>query len=116
MQIWTKRAYEAPGAEDGVRILVDRLWPRGVSKADAKIDLWPKEVAPSTDLRKWYHHDPEKWEAFKARYFAELDQGPEGLDELLERVRSGRVTFVYGSKETRLNNAEALREYVRSKL
>lgn len=116
MEIRTKRAYDDPGPEDGVRILVDRLWPRGVSKEKARIDLWPKEIAPSNELRKWYHHDPDKWEEFKERYFAELDEGPEGLDELLEKVRQGPVTFVYSSKETEYNNAQALREYVENRL
>lgn len=116
MEIQTKRAYEDPSPDDGARILVDRLWPRGVSKEKAQIDLWPKEVAPSNELRKWYGHDPDKWEEFKRRYFAELDAEPEGLDELLERVRQGAVTFVYSSKERRYNNARALREYVESRL
>ncbi len=116
MEIQTKRAYEDPSPDDGVRILVDRLWPRGVSKEKARIDLWPKEVAPSNELRKWYRHDPDKWEEFKRRYFAELDAGPDGLDELLEKVRQGPVTFVYSSKERRYNNARALREYVEARL
>ena len=118
MTIRLKRAYEDPSDDDGLRILVDRLWPRGISKEDARIDFWPKEIAPSNELRKWYGHDPDKWEEFKERYFAELGEGPEGLDELLERIRGseGPVTFVYSSKERELNNAVALREYVESHL
>lgn len=115
MTIQIKRAYDDPSDDAGTRILVDRLWPRGVSKEEARIDFWPKEVAPSNELRKWYGHDPERWEDFKERYFAELDEGPEGLEELLERVREGPVTFVYSSKERRFNNARALREYVESR-
>ncbi|MGD2114830.1 MAG: DUF488 family protein [Acidobacteriota bacterium] len=116
MDIRTKRAYEDPSPEDGTRILVDRLWPRGVSKEVAKIDFWPKEIAPSNELRRWYHGNQERWEEFRTRYFAELDDHPDGLDELLDRVRQGPVTFVYSSKETEHNNARALREYVRSRL
>jgi uncharacterized protein YeaO (DUF488 family) len=113
MNIKIKRAYEAPAKEDGKRILVDRLWPRGISKEKAKIDLWPKELAPSTELRRWYGHDPEKWTEFKTRYFAELDSHP-GLVDELRSVLKGTVTFVYSSKELKLNNAVALREYLES--
>ena len=114
MQIKIKRAYEAPDDEDGQRILVDRLWPRGISKDRARIDFWPKELAPSTELRRWYGHDPEKWTEFKTRYFKELDTQPVLMKELLEWIRRGTVTFVYSSKERRLNNAVAIREYVDS--
>jgi uncharacterized protein YeaO (DUF488 family) len=109
-----KRAYESPSDTDGYRILVDRLWPRGISKEKAKVDFWPKELAPSTELRRWYGHDPEKWSEFKSRYFAELDGNPELVNQLLKYVRKGTVTFVYSSKEQRLNNAVALTEYVES--
>jgi uncharacterized protein YeaO (DUF488 family) len=115
MDIRIKRAYEEPSDEDGTRILVDRLWPRGISKERARIDFWPKAVAPSNELRKWYGHDPAKWEEFKERYFAELEAGPEGLEELQEQAQGGVVTFVYSSKERELNNAVALREYLRSR-
>jgi uncharacterized protein YeaO (DUF488 family) len=114
MEIKIKRAYESPSDSDGCRILVDRLWPRGISKEKAKVDFWPRELAPSTELRHWYGHDPEKWPEFKSRYFAELDANPELVKELLEYVRKGAVTFVYSSKEQRLNNAVALKEYVES--
>ncbi|MEE9524753.1 MAG: DUF488 domain-containing protein [Thermodesulfovibrionales bacterium] len=113
MMIRIKRAYESPTKDDGRRILVDRLWPRGISKEKAKIDLWPKELAPSTGLRSWYGHDPEKWEEFKSRYFAELDSNPDSVKELLALLK-GTVTFVYSSKEQKLNNAIALKEYVES--
>jgi uncharacterized protein YeaO (DUF488 family) len=114
MEIKIKRSYNSPSNDDGYRILVDRLWPRGISKKKAKIDFWPKELAPSTELRRWYGHDPEKWSEFKSRYFAELDDNPELVNELLEHVRKGTVTFTYSSKEHRLNNAVALKKYVES--
>jgi uncharacterized protein YeaO (DUF488 family) len=114
MEIKIKRAYESPSDIDGCRILVDRLWPRGLSREKAKIDLWLKELAPSTELRHWYGHDPEKWSEFKTRYFAELGRHPELVNELLEYVHEGAVTFVYSSREQSLNNAVALKEYVES--
>ena len=109
-----KRAYEKPSPSDGTRVLVERLWPRGVSKQTAKIDLWLREVAPSTELRRWFRHDPEKWHEFKRRYFEELAGRQEPVETLLECARSGRVTFVFGSREERFNNAAALREYLAS--
>lgn len=109
-----KRAYESVSENDDYRILVDRLWPRGISKEKARIDCWLKELAPSTKLRHWYDHDPEKWSEFKSRYFAELDANSELLKELLGYVREETVTFVYSSKEQDLNNAVALKEYVES--
>jgi uncharacterized protein YeaO (DUF488 family) len=114
MTIKIKRAYESPNDTDGYRILVDRLWPRGISKEKAKVDFWPKDLAPSTELRRWYGHDPEKWSEFKSRYFAELDGNPELIKELLKYARKGPVTFVYSSKEQRLNNAVALKDYIDS--
>ncbi len=112
MSISLKRAYEKPSRSDGCRILVERLWPRGVSKLDAKIDLWPKQAAPSTELRRWFDHDPDKWVEFRRRYFSELQAHDEALEPIRERVRAGRVTFVFGSRETRFNNAVALKEYL----
>jgi uncharacterized protein YeaO (DUF488 family) len=112
MQIWTKRAYEYPGKQDGTRVLVDRIWPRGVSKDEARIDLWLKEVAPSTQLRKWFNHDPQKWEEFKKRYFQELKGKSEAVKELFRMANSGRITFVYGAKDRQHNNAIALKEYL----
>ena len=112
MKIAIKRVYEKPAKEDGSRILVDRLWPRGLTKEKAKIDFWPKNLAPSTELRLWYGHDPTKWDEFKTRYFKELQADPELLQELLTRVRRGPVSFLYSSKEERLNNAAALKEYL----
>ncbi len=116
MGIRVKRIYEPPSTRDGRRILVDRLWPRGLSKADAKIDYWPKDIAPSTALRKWFGHDPARWSEFKRRYFAELKSKPDTVRALLDYVRAGTVTFLYSSKERRLNNVVALKEYVESRL
>ena len=111
-----KRAYETPSATDGCRILVERLWPRGVSKRTARIDLWARDVAPSTELRRWFNHDPERWAEFKRRYFKELRDHREELEPVIERVRRGHVTFVFGSREERFNNAVALREFVRRRV
>ena len=94
------------------RILVDRLWPRGVSKEKGKIDFWAKAIAPSNELRKWYQHDPDKWAEFRRRYFAELDANPDGVEALRAELGSGKVTFVFSSKEETLNNATALRDYL----
>ncbi|UCD33210.1 MAG: DUF488 domain-containing protein [Desulfobacterales bacterium] len=116
MEIKIKRTYDSPSDDDGYRILVDRLWPRGISKAKAQLDFWPKELAPSNELRRWYGHDPEKWSEFKSRYFAELDDNPELVNQLLEYIDRGTVTFIYSSKEQRLNNAVALKEYVESSI
>ena len=115
MNIRIKRIYEAPEQQDGVRILVDRLWPRGISKEKAGLDLWLKDIAPSDALRRRFRHDPSKWTEFKSSYFDELNANPEGVAELLGRVRStGTVTLLYASKETRFNNAAALKEYLES--
>ncbi len=108
-----KRVYETPGKEDGFRILVDRLWPRGISKEKAKVDLWPKEIAPSNELRKWYHADYEKWDEFKKKYKKELENNEEAFNELKSVVKKNKtVTFVYSSKEEKFNNAFALREFL----
>ena len=111
-RIRTKRVYQAPEPDDGSRILIDRLWARGLSRDKASIDTWMKEIAPSTELRQWYGHDPKKWIKFKTRYFAELEDKTELVEELLEFVRAGTVTLVFSSKETKLNNAAALKEYI----
>jgi uncharacterized protein YeaO (DUF488 family) len=112
MQVRVKRVYERPVPSDGTRILVDRLWPRGLSKATAHIDYWAKAIAPSTDLRLWYRHDPAKWKEFRRRYFAELKANPVGMAELRRHLGKGSVTLLYSSKEERLNNATALQEYL----
>jgi uncharacterized protein YeaO (DUF488 family) len=115
MAIGLKRAYEAPDARDGYRILVDRIWPRGVNKEDARIHAWPKEIAPSNELRKWFGHDPDKWEEFKSRYFRELQDHRDALDDLLSRVRAGTVTLVFAARDEKHNNAVALKEYLENK-
>ena len=112
MPISLKRAYDPPSRSDGCRILVERLWPRGLSKQDAKIDLWPKEAAPSTALRRWFNHDPGKWPEFKRKYFKELHAREDSVNPILKRVGSGPVTFVFASRELRFNNAVALKECV----
>jgi uncharacterized protein YeaO (DUF488 family) len=115
MQVCTKRIYEESTPADGQRILVDRLWPRGIAKSNARIAFWAKSVSPSNELRRWYGHDPEKWLEFRERYFEELDSNPDGVSELRSHLRSGTVTLLYSSKETRLNNASALKEYLESR-
>ncbi len=112
MPILLKRVYEKPAKQDGVRVLVERLWPRGISKERAQVDLWMKDVAPSTDLRKWFSHDPLKWNEFKTRYFAELASQEALLVGILARMNNEQVTFVYSSKEERFNNAVALKQYL----
>ncbi len=115
MLLHARRVYEAPSRTDGLRVLVDRLWPRGISKAVAQIDHWAKATAPSTELRRWYGHNPAKWQEFKRRYFKELDSNQKAVAELRQYMRRGPVTFLYGSKERKLNNAWALSEYLSNK-
>ena len=105
-----KRAYEPPHESDGTRILVDRLWPRGVKKVDAAIDHWAKDIAPSTKLRKWFGHDPGRWQEFRDRYAAEVEAHPEQLDKLRELARQGTITLVYSAHDQVHNDAVALRE------
>lgn len=112
LPILLKRVYEEPSRSDGDRILVERLWPRGISKEAARIDLWAKDVAPSTELRRWFGHDPDKWDEFKLRYFDELHVRRDSLERILERVRAGKVTFVFASRELKYNNAVALKEFL----
>ncbi|HEU4961647.1 MAG TPA: DUF488 domain-containing protein [Sphingomonas sp.] len=105
-----KRAYQRAAPEDGVRILVDRLWPRGVSKAEAALDEWLKDLAPSTDLRKWFGHDPARWDEFQCRYRAELRQHCEDLDRLRALAAKRTVTLVYGARDEQHNDAVVLRD------
>jgi uncharacterized protein YeaO (DUF488 family) len=105
-----KRAYERPSAEDGTRVLVDRLWPRGVKKSDAAIDHWVKELAPSTELRKWFGHDPARWKEFRERYAAELPQHRDELVRLAELARQGPITLVYSAHDEIHNDAVVLRD------
>ena len=98
-EISIKRVYEKPDKGDGKRILVDRIWPRGMKKDDARIDVWIKDIAPSPELRRWYAHDPDKWKEFKKRYFEELNLNPDGINKLSEAMNTDKVMFVYSSRE-----------------
>ncbi len=112
--IRVKRIYDSPSADDGFRVLVDRLWPRGVSKAKADVGLWVRDIAPSDQLRKWFGHEPEKWEAFKSRYQKELKAKTELIRKIkgLEK-KQGTITLLYGAADTSRNNAVALSEFLR---
>jgi uncharacterized protein YeaO (DUF488 family) len=112
MLISVKRMYEQPDKSDGYRVLVDRIWPRGIKKEEALIDCWFKEIAPSHELRKWFKHDPGKWQEFKQRYFEELKKHPETLNQLAEIVKSRPVTLIFSARDTAHNNAVALKEYL----
>lgn len=107
-----KRAYESASAEDGYRVLVDRLWPRGVSKEEARLDAWMKEIAPSEELRQWFDHDPDRWEEFAGRYRAELQEKEGLLRALRERAARGTLTLVFAARDTERNNAVVLMEYL----
>ncbi len=106
-----KRVYNAPTG-DGFRVLVDRLWPRGLRKDEVKIDLWAKEIAPSNELRKWFGHDPAKWNEFRERFFQELDQKVELIDQIITKAKEGDVVLLYGASDEEHNNAVALKEYI----
>jgi uncharacterized protein YeaO (DUF488 family) len=112
MTIRLKRAYEKPERTDGKRILVDRLWPRGLTKEKAAIDLWLKEVAPSTELRKWFGHDPKKWRNFRNRYRTELKQHSDQLQLIKSKAKEGVVTLIYGARDQEHNEAIILREFL----
>ena len=112
MNIKIKRVYEQPDKEDGKRILVDRLWPRGLTKAKASVDLWLKDIAPSTELRKWFGHEPGKWTEFKTRYRAELKKNNEPVALLKREIEKGMVTLVYGAKDEQHNEAVVLQKFL----
>ena len=112
MDIQTKRVYEPASKEDGIRVLVDRLWPRGMSKEKMEADLWLKEAGPSTELRKWFSHDPAKWSEFQLRYRAELDQHPEAWQPILDAAKKGKVTLLFSSHDAEHNNVVALQKYL----
>ena len=112
LDIRLKRIYDSPAAEDGFRVLVDRLWPRGLAKESAVLDLWFREVAPSTTLRKWFNHDTNRWKEFTRRYATELDQQPEAVTRLRNIAREGQLTLLYSTKNQKLNNAIALKAYL----
>ncbi len=111
--IKTERVYEHNGSQRGYRVLVDRLWPRGIKKE--KVDLWLKGIAPSDELRKWYMHEPEKWPEFKKRYYQELKDNPD-VERLLDIARKKDVLLLFASKEEKINNAVALKEYLDTRL
>jgi uncharacterized protein YeaO (DUF488 family) len=110
MTIQLKRAYEKPDRADGTRILVDRLWPRGLTKERAAIDLWLKELAPSTELRKWFAHDPKKWRSFRSRYRTELKEHGDQLDLIKSKAKEGPVTLIYGARDQEHNEAVVLKQ------
>ena len=111
-----KRVYDPVDSGDGTRLLVERLWPRGIKKDALRIERWVKDVAPSTELRKWFGHDPAKWEEFRRRYVAELRGNPEAWEAIAEAARQGTVTLVYSSHDAEHNNAVALREFLEAHL
>lgn len=114
--IQLRRVYEETGAHEGTRFLVERLWPRGIRKAELRIDSWQKEAGPSTELRKWFNHDPSKWDDFQRKYFAELDTRPEAWQPLLNAAEQGTITLLYSSHDAEHNNAVALKTYLENKL
>ncbi len=113
MDIRTKRVYDPPAENDGYRVLVDRIWPRGMKRDELAIDRWMRNIAPSTELRKWFNHDLARWDAFRKRYFQELHSHADALRSLLEEVGDGPLTLVYAARDQQHNNATALREYLR---
>ena len=116
MEIGMKRAYEPVSAEDGYRVLVDRLWPRGISKEKARIDFWDKNIAPSTGLRQWFNHEPEKFPEFARCYRAELKQGNAALEELMEKAGGQKkISLIYGAKNPEINHARVLQAYLRER-
>ncbi len=114
MTIRLKRVYDPPTDKDGHRVLVDRIWPRGLTKDRAKVDLWLKDIAPSTALRRWFKHDPHKWHEFQTRYFRELEQLPDQIQHLKKLTGSMPLTLLYAAKDTAYNNAVALKLFLES--
>jgi len=110
LKLQIKRAYEPPSRADGTRVLVDRLWPRGLTKEKAKIDIWLKDIAPSTELRKWYGHDPDKWDEFKSRYRRELKSKADLLNEVRKKAAKGQVTLIYAARDEAHNEAVVLEQ------
>ncbi len=110
--IQTKRVYEPAKSQDGLRILVDRIWPRGMTKEQARAGLWLKELAPSTALRKWFAHEPARWDGFKRRYYAELDANPQAVEQLVTLAQKGKITLLFSARDTECNQAVALKEYL----
>ena len=114
MALRVKRVYEEPEASDGERILVDRIWPRGISKDKVRLSDWRKDLAPSNDLRQWFGHEPDRWEEFKERYLAELEEAgkTDDLRDIAQRARKENVTLLFGARDTKHNNARALEAFV----
>ena len=112
MNIKIKRVYEQPDKKDGERILVDRLWPRGLTKEKASVDLWLKEIAPSTELRKWFDHDPEKWKNFRGRYETEIRHNDDLIKVLKQKARKGTITLIYGARDEKHNEALVLKQFL----
>jgi uncharacterized protein YeaO (DUF488 family) len=112
MNVKIKRAYEQPHKDDGLRILVDRLWPRGLTKEKASVDLWLKEIAPSTELRKWFAHDPDKWKRFRGRYETEIGHHHDLIKVLKEKARKGTITLIYGARDEKHNEALVLKQFL----
>ena len=110
LDIRLKRAYEPPAVTDGTRVLIDRLWPRGLTKKEAAIDRWLREIAPSTELRRWFGHDPGRWQEFQRRYAVELEHHGELMDELVRLARQGTLTLIFGARDEEHNDAVVLRE------
>jgi len=110
MKIKIKRVYDKPSEEDGMRILVDRLWPRGLTKQKAAINLWLKDIAPSSELRKWFAHDPKKWTEFRKKYLQELKENKEQISIIKDHLKQGAVTLVYGARDEEHNEAQVLEE------
>jgi len=111
-RLQTKRVYDAPAPDNGARVLVDRIWPRGVTKERARVDAWEKDVAPSTSLRKWFGHDPRRWDEFQRRYEEELEGHPEPLARLRALCEKGPVTLVFSARDTERNQAVALQRFL----
>lgn len=114
--IYLKRAYDAPSKDDGYRVLIDRIWPRGVSKEKAHINSWLKEIAPSNELRKWFGHDPDKWDEFRNRYYQELENQSEVVEQLVRKASEGTLTLIFAAQNKKCNNAVALKEYLEKKM
>lgn len=114
--IQLKRVYEKSERQDGIRFLVERLWPRGIRKTDLHMDAWQKDAAPSDPLRKWFSHDPKKWTAFEHKYFAELEERPEAWEPVLKAARHATVTLLYSSHDMEHNNAVALKRFLEARM
>ena len=112
----TKRVYEPAEASDGIRFLVERLWPRGIKKEELKMETWLKDAAPSPALRKWFGHDPDKWDEFQRRYRAELESNPDAWQPILQAAKQGNVTLLYSARDTEHNSAVLLKEFVETRL